>query len=550
MKDDHSIPARSHRRLWRKISLVALLSGAARIVGLAREMILSRVLGTSAAADLYRFIVDRVLQEPYFKVEKFLQPLYIPLFVRRTTREGEVAAWEFANVVLSLASVTLGVLSVLAIVFCQPLVCAVAPLLASDPTLGEAAISLTRVALVALVLYCLSNLLELTLQCYRRFTMPALAELVHRLFVFAALAAVAVFSPRASQCQVVVFLVWATVVAICIRFALQVYALRDRLGQLRFRLDLSNADVRRGAVLSVPLFGGVGLATIRNAVEIRLANSLGPGYLAALGYARKLVDVPWQVIGMALGDVLFPFLSELDLNGRKDELARMLSLMLRVTAFVFVPLSVLLLLVSKPVVEIVLAGGRFDAASVRLTLSAFQCYLPGMVFFAAEEPLLKWFFAREDSRTPFWLGLLSDLTFFAVMTIGVYGLHKGLPSLAVALALSKAAKVIVGVAMLAPRVGKIEWVGLGDFALRLGTGTVIVQVLAGQGLRLTALSAHASGLGGAALLLLTVCFAEGIFFLVALALRMREPIYLCQRVARHLANRRANGLRNSAEKRG
>jgi len=483
-KDDVSLESAERIKVDRKKGIarntliVTALRALSPLSGTLREMVMSRLMGTTAAADIYRFAIERIVQDIYTKIEKLLQPTYLPVFVGRQTLDGEERAWRFTSIIGTLLALFLVVVAAAGTLWAPQIAGFFLRYLHEQPGNLSLAVFMLRLTIPFLVFYCLSNLLELTLQSYANFTLPAVAEALRRLVLVGVLIVVALLFHPLSERQAVVALGFGAILGILLRLFVQVPALRQQLRYLRPAIDLSNPDVRKALILTGPLWVGVAFAFARNLVEAALAGSFGEGSLAALGFARKLIDMPWQMLAVSLSYVIYPFISELGATKQREQLSTALVSTVRVLAFIFIPLMVAMLILADPITSVLYQGGKFTEESKALTLSAFLYYIPGLVFFAIEDPVMKWFYALSDTKTPTVLGILSDALYFAVVFPGVFIFRAELPALALGMVLSKAIKVCIVLIILRLRLGSSGWENICIFGGKLigasaGVGAVL-----------------------------------------------------------------------------
>ena len=468
----------------RNVTIVtAFLFLGRTIGGPAREVIQGRLLGTTAASDAFRFAYEGILQDLYTKFEKLLQPIYMPLFVGLRRQEGEEPAWRFTSIIGSLQSLLLIVVATAGLVLSPRISLWV---IGHDPEmlakLGPGTpghhmlVGFLRLFFPALIVYSLSNLVELTMQAYNRFTIPAFAEAFRRLAVVGALILIVVWLRKPSEYTVAEALVWGGLIGIAGRLLFQLPSLWQRLKLFRPSLDFGNPHVRKALVLALPLIVGIVFSFIRNLAEAKFAFGEGVGAYSGLKYARKLVDMPWQVLALAISYVIYPFISALGADQQRDRMADALVSTARVIAFFFVPLTAFFLICGEPTVRVAYEGFHFEQESVALTMQALPWYVLGMFFFALEDPLLKWFFALRDTTTPIVLGIAGDFIWFGVASVGVLRFDLGLSAIAFAMTASKALKVIILLALLRPRLGPISTRQVLSFVGRLAVTTGIAAL--------------------------------------------------------------------------
>lgn len=517
-------------RLTRHTLIVSAFRFINPLLGLIRERVIAHYLGTTHFSDIYRFVVDRVLVDIYTKVEKFLGPTFLPLFVSRQSRDGDEQAFRFFNVMGTLLAVGLIVLSVVGVVWAPAMTGALMPSLSADPTAFSLAVLVLRVSLPFFVFYSLSNLVELTLQSYTNFTLPAAAETLRRLLLVGVLVGAVLLFGRPTQTQAVWALAVGAVTGMVGRFLVQLSGLHGRGHFIRPAFNFRNPDLRRAVVLMLPLIVGVSFALARNLAEVRLASSFGEGNVAALVFARKLVDVPWQTVAIALSVVMYPFISQLGADRDRRALGAALVSTARILTFIFVPFSILIWLLADPIVRVLLETGRFNDGSLRLTLSTFLFYIPGMVVFALEDPLLKWFYALNDTLTPMVLGVFADLIYFCVVFIGINVLGAGLPVLALGLVISKGLKMLIVLVILHLRLGRLNLDTVLPFLGKLAIASLALGIAITTGAHMLA------GLSGrgffSGLLYLFLVSGSGIciFGMVSWMLRIEEITLVLERL--------------------
>jgi hypothetical protein len=238
--------------------------------------------------------------------------------------------------------------------------------------------------------------------------------------------------------------------------------------------------------LMLPVLAGVIFSALRGLVESRVATDLGEGMYSSLKYARNVTDLPVQILPLAVSFVVFPYLTEWAGQGAKDKLADALVSMTRAMAFLFVPVAVGVMLLAKPLVEVLYVRGQFTAENVYPTVIALLCFAPGLLFFSVEGSINKWFFAFKDTVTPNIIGILAVLVHISIALIGTYVLHGSLAVVALAYSISKSLKVIVLYLLISRRIGIIRKAPLLAYIgkLAIACGIMGVAVVGTQALAL------------------------------------------------------------------
>jgi len=111
------------------------------------------------------------------------------------------------------------------------------------------------------------------------------------------------------------------------------------------------------------------------------------------------------------------------------------------------PVSAYAMIVGEDIVTLLFRWREFGAASVRLTSNIFFWHMSGLVFIAMNRVMAPAFYARKDTKTPTWGGLVSvavnvALAFVLVRTMKASGI-------ALALSVASAVNMVVLVVVLA-----------------------------------------------------------------------------------------------------
>jgi putative peptidoglycan lipid II flippase len=228
-----------------------------------------------------------------------------------------------------------------------------------------------------------------------------------------------------------------------------------------------------------------------------------------------------QILPLAVSFVVFPYLTEWAGQGARDKMADALVSMTRALAFLFVPAGVALVLLAKPVVELLYLRGAFRAEDVGPTAIALVCFAPGLLFYAVEGSINKWFFALKDTVTPNVVGILAVFVHIAIALVGAYVLHGEVAVLALAYSVSKSLKVLALYLLVKPRIGEIRSAPVLAYAAKLAVACAVMG-----GALLGAELALAPVLKNAKLVLLGSVCAGTVAFLIAAAVVRIEEFYL------------------------
>jgi putative peptidoglycan lipid II flippase len=390
------------RGFLRSTSVVGGLTLLSRISGLVRDMVYSQAFGAGTLMDA------------------FLVAFKIPNFLRRLTAEGAFSqafvpvvseykvrrsAEEVRHLVGGVSG-TLGVLllgvTLIGVIAAPVLVTVFAPGFHADGGRFDLTVAMLRLTFPYILFISLVALASGVLNSYGRFAVPAFTPVLLNLvmIVFASLIA-----PHFARPGLV--LAAGVFVAGLLQLSVQLPALKS-IGMLSWpRWDRAHEGVRRIGRLMLPGIFGSSVAQVSLLLDTLIASFLMTGSIAWMYYADRLVEFPLGVFSIALATVILPGLSSHHASESKAEFAATLDWALRMTFVVVTPAAVGLLMLAGPLTATIFGYGEFDARDVTMSSYALMAYSVGLVGFSLVKVLAPGYFARQDTRTPVKVGVIS-----------------------------------------------------------------------------------------------------------------------------------------------
>jgi putative peptidoglycan lipid II flippase len=418
------------------ISLIALL---AKALGFGEKLVVAYYFGASCEVDAY-FVAVSVPTLFFLFAREMIEAPFLPIFVQNLRRDAETRAWRFFSfVALGLFLLGSG-FSLFAWLTSDGFSARLAP--GFDAAALETTSGLLRVLAPASALLSLSALTFITLNAYQRFAWPASGDLAWKLGPL--LTCLLLVERLGVLALAVGYLLGSGA-----RLAVHLAGLRRHVSRLGWPRAGEREDFRLFGMLLLPLVLGAVLAQVSEIADNYFSSLIGEGGVAAKTFAKKLRDLPLEVLPATLSIVLLPHFAVLHADGQHERLHGLLGQTVRGLAWSFALVGVLLFALAGPVVSLALERGAFDAVARDATAYVLQFYALGMVTFAVEGPIVNFFFASRDTRTPILAGVLHVVLNIALCATLIRPL--GVAGVALALTLSKSTKVVVLLALLRRR---------------------------------------------------------------------------------------------------
>lgn len=445
--------------------LIAVVTIGVRMLGYAEKIILAYYFGTGYAVDVYSIILTVILSVFLF-CREIIEPAFLPRFLRAVTEQDRKGAWGLLSTVGRLIGIGTLVLSLVVCLYPSKTVHLLAPGLSVAKS--ALAAKMIRFAFPACIFLSLSALMSVALNALKKFVWPAGAELVFKFIIVVMLVVL-------GRHLGIYAMIWSILVAAVVKLVFQTVALLKAYPY--YKAQVQPAILKDTWKLSWPLLIGVSFAQTGSLVDNLFASYLQEGSIAALSYAKKVVELPVLVFPYILSTVLFPYFSELANGSKKEQLNKLFSKHLTTILVIFLPLSGFFFVFSQEIVGLFFKRGAFNDYSTALTGGAVAIYAIGMIFFAIETILVVFYFSHEDTRTPVFTGIVCVmlnmcLTWFLIGKIGYLGI-------ALALVLSKGIKVLFLLFMLKNKMAiNYTSVGLHLYKLIFATGVAVTGLIA------------------------------------------------------------------------
>lgn len=412
-------------RLFRSTAVVSAMTMLSRVLGLVRDMVLMSVFGAGGLMDA--FLV--AFKIPNFLRRLFAEGAFSQAFVPILTEYKQTKDLPSVKLLISKVSGVLGlVLLVLtvAVIALSPYVIALfAP--GFDAQKANTASTLLKITFPYLFFISMTAFYGSILQSHNRFGLPAFAPvLLNVCMIGAALVAHALKVP-----------IMALAYAVALAGLLQLLILLPDLKKLGLlvmpRLGFQDEGVKRILKLMLPAIFGVSVTQINLLLNTVLASLMDTGSVSWLYAAERLSELPLGLIGVAIGTVILPSLSKSQANLDAQSFKKTLDWAARLILLVGLPAMSAMLVLAPILMNTLFVRGEFDADDAKMSAFALQCMSGGILGFMLIKIFAPAFFARQDTKTPVKIGIVSVLAnmvfsalFIAIFYILKLPLHGGL----------------------------------------------------------------------------------------------------------------------------
>ncbi len=446
------------RNIARAAGVLGFATVLSRIMGMVRDMVVSRLFGAGFATDAWiaAFQIPNMLRR--FFAEGALTAAFVPTFSEWYTQKGEDEARCLANVCFTLLTIVMALVTILGIIFSPQIVHLMFPGFAHEPPLTLAGgkiitkldltVFLNRLMFPYIFFISLVALCMGILNTMRHFFTPAISTV----FLNISMIACAVIL-RSRFSVPITALACGVFLGGVLQLLLQLPTLYRYGFPIRPLFDFSHPAVRKIALLMGPALFGVGVYYLNIMVGNILASFLPQGSVSYLYYAQRLFEFPLGIFIVSVAQAVLPSMSRQAAAGEMEGVKESLGFGLRLTLFITIPAMAGLMVCSTPIFSLLFMGGAFDYGKAENCSIALFYYSLGLSLVALVRVLVPTFYSLQDTRTPVQIAFVAFIFnfLFSLMLMGPL-LHGGL---ALASTLSALCQMIMLLYFLRRKIGRI-----------------------------------------------------------------------------------------------
>jgi len=387
--------------LFRSFFTVSFYTFLSRILGLIRDILIARFLGSTVTSDAF-FVAFRL---PSFFRRVLAEGAYsaalIPIFsgIVIDSKDDSEAADFVENTMSLLLFVT--IILVFIFYFGMPyIIQLLAPGFSKNKETFDLAVYFGKIIFPYLIFISLVAHFTSIINVHGKFAAGAFSPAILNISFILSLF---ILTPQLSSAGHA--LAYGVLIGGLFQFifmykaVLQFYRPRIRVPEL-------NTKLKNFFRLFIPGVIGSGVVQLNIVIGTIIASFLPIGAISHIYYADRLNQLPLAIFGIAMGIVLLPSLSRAIKNNDKIEIKETQNRSLEFCFLISLPSAAGLFILSTPIINILFERGEFLAEDTLYTSKVLSIFALGLPAYILIKILIICFFAREDTRTPLYISLV------------------------------------------------------------------------------------------------------------------------------------------------
>ncbi len=377
-------------------SVFSFFTLISRILGYLRDILIAIFLGATIFADAF-FVAFR-LPNTFRRLfaEGTFNAAFIPSYTSAKI-EDKKKGKKFADDVLSSLLLILLFIVTIVEIFTPLLIYIIAPGFSGDQIKFNLAVELTRITFPFLLFVSLSSFFAGILNSNNKFAAAAGAPIILNIVLILSL----IYSYMYGLDYAKQLSYGVTIAGIIQLFFLIYVTKKFYKPTINFSLRFSS-KVRFFFKKLLPSVLSSGVTQINILVGTIIA-SFQAGAVSYLYYADRVYQINLAIAGIAVGTVSLPVLSKAFKMKNKKKISDIQNKSFELSLLFSVPASFGLVLASNEIVNALFGYGSFSPNDVKMTAAALKFFGYGVPAFALIKILSNFFFARDNTKTPFYV---------------------------------------------------------------------------------------------------------------------------------------------------
>ena len=426
-KKSNESPKGWKQRIVRAAILVFLAHLLVKFISLFQNRFLGEYF-TADERDFFIVMLEVILMTIFLIGEEALGPVFLPAFTNIKEKDGEKKAWQFSSVIFNGYFILLCVLGIVMILY---------PLLfvkictkweeAKNPIQFQLASKTLPILIPGLICMCLGSLTYLMLNAQEKFFWAAFGDGLIKICILLGILFGGIFYGASANASgitdigaqgLIIAMVGISIGGIS-KLLCHFLALGKTVKRISLTLLTDKRYIRMFFAMILPLLLGIIFAKFRDVYNNSRALSLETGLISANKFGKNIADAIHYLIPYAVSIALLPYFCMLAESKEEEKFSEVLRNSIRSMLFLFVPISLILIVISFPLTRAVYEVGKFSIADSQLTSIALAIYAGGLCFNAVEAIFMHAFFSRRSMWTPIIIGWICSILSIVISYLGI-----------------------------------------------------------------------------------------------------------------------------------
>ena len=397
---------------------LTIASGLSYFFGFLRDRIFAQTFGLSRTLDIYNaaFVIPDLMLTVL--IGTALSAAFLPIFSKKYD-EKKSEGFAYAQQMMSWAIIIITVIGVI-VAFTLPLFADKLVPGFSDADLKKY-ILLTRIMLFSPLLFSISNIYGRIILSFKEFLWYGISPALYNIGI---IVGVLLLVPQIG----ITGLVIGNLIGILLHLLIRLIVVKQKKYNFKHKFDLSfSPEIIETIKLMTPKILQYVMWSLLLMSFTSIASGLSEGSIAAYNYARNFQSLPVSMLGIAIALSMYTSLSHDAGKGNFKKFKKDFRID-RLRALIYTTLAAIALaILSKPIISLLLGGGKFGESDINLLTITLQIYCISVPLESMLHIYHRGFYSLRNTIIPATIHAIVMLGIIVIAknlapTIGIYAL--------------------------------------------------------------------------------------------------------------------------------
>ncbi|WP_415323433.1 murein biosynthesis integral membrane protein MurJ [Candidatus Pelagibacter sp. Uisw_127] len=387
--------------LIKSTSTFSFFTIISRLLGYVRDILIAVFLGAGPLADAF-FVAFRI-PNTFRRLfsEGTFNAAFVPSYSSLLNKKKQ--SDNFANNIFNLLILGLFFLVIIIEILMPLFVFLIAPGFEGDLPKMELAITLTRITFPFLLFISLASFFSAILNTHNKFAIASATPIILNILLIGVL-----LFGKVLNDELVYYLSYAVTASGVLQFIFLYFFVKKYFSpKIKFSFKIDD-KIKIFFRKLLPSIFSSGVTQINILIGTIIA-SFQASAVSYLYYADRVYQINLAIAGIAIGTVILPQLSKYVKSQKKEKINLIQNKALELSLFLSIPAATALLIASEEIISSLFGYGSFDELSVKNSAKALFYFAIGLPAFSLIKVFSAFFFARHNTKIPFYISLMSVL---------------------------------------------------------------------------------------------------------------------------------------------
>ncbi len=381
--------------LWNiiKISSLTLLS---KTIGFVRDIVIANIFGINSDTDSFYTALKLPNMLKKIFAEGIFSYVFIPILSEYKTKKNKKKIEDLISTIYFLLLFIIVILITLGIIYSEKIINIIAPGFIKNTKKIELTVKILRIIFPYVILISLSTYLTSILNIWNIFIPQTFVPIILNITIIT----FSIFLTKYFNIQI-----YCLVLSLITGGILQLIYQKNNIKKIPIKINLNKINIYHSGINKIikntyPVVLSMFIYQISQMINNSISSYFKSGSISWIYYADRLIELPLGILGTVIGNILLTKLSNSYHTKNINKYNKIINQYLKITLIISLPISTILISVSKILVITLFKYGKFNYFDVIMTskvLIAYSIGLTGLIFIKIITPC---FYSIYNTKTP------------------------------------------------------------------------------------------------------------------------------------------------------